>query len=136
MGSYDRADICELGGLFTLSTLENPSGTKIGLFRDDRLACVLDDFALCLAQLTASSSRFSDIEGYNLVKSQLKSYSCYLEFRAEAILKLRVTTVTLACDVSIVRLRCRPSISLLLKKTCYFYPFHRYSMVLRFCLKL
>ena len=37
MGGYDRAEICELVGLFILSTLKDTFGNNIGLYRDDGL---------------------------------------------------------------------------------------------------
>ena len=43
MGSFDEAEICELVGLFILSSLEKRFGRdKIGLCRDDGLAIFKD----------------------------------------------------------------------------------------------
>ena len=40
MGSYDGAEICELVGLYILHVLGEKYGeNKIGLYRDDSLAC-------------------------------------------------------------------------------------------------
>ena len=39
MGSYDRAEVCELVGMYVLNTLANKyDKSKIGLYRDDGLA--------------------------------------------------------------------------------------------------
>ena len=41
MGSYDRAEICEFGGLFMFSILGKVNGIQnVGLYRDDGLACL------------------------------------------------------------------------------------------------
>ena len=40
MGSYDRAEICELVGLYILLVLGEKYGKdKVGLYREDGLAC-------------------------------------------------------------------------------------------------
>ena len=39
MGSYDRAEVCELSGIFMLSLIGNKyNPNNIGLYRDDGLA--------------------------------------------------------------------------------------------------
>ena len=40
MGSYDRAEVCELIGLFILNTLQDRFGKDVGLYRDDGLAVI------------------------------------------------------------------------------------------------
>lgn len=57
MGSYDGAEICELVGLFFLSTLENRFGNQIGLYRDDGLAAI-----------TTTSGRLADKARKDLIQ--------------------------------------------------------------------
>ena len=43
MGSYDGAEICELVGLYLLEKLSKRIGKeRIGLYRDDGLAAIID----------------------------------------------------------------------------------------------
>ena len=40
MGSYDRAEICEVVGHFVLNSLQERFGKNVGLYRDDDLAVI------------------------------------------------------------------------------------------------
>ena len=57
MGSFNGAEICELVGLFFLSTLKDRFGNQIGLYRDDGLAAI-----------TTNSGRLADKARKDLIQ--------------------------------------------------------------------
>ena len=67
MGSFDRAEICEIVGLYLLNKLSNLLGKEnVGLYRDDSLAAINSCSGLVLDRTRKEIIALFKKEGLNI----------------------------------------------------------------------